>query len=154
GGVPKVYVVRADGKQLLGQPGAPQDMDGFLKRYLENAGRILEPKELAEIEKAAKNAQKAIRRKAWADAIEIVAKEPGKGSYAAAVLTLEGLAGDLVERAKLALKDAEKKLESKDKPFEGALALVEAQHQFEGLLAAKELVAAALTKHNEESATA
>jgi hypothetical protein len=150
GGVPKVYVVRADGKQLLGKPGAPQDMDNFLKRYLEDAGKILEPKELADLEKAAKNAQKAIKRKAWADAIEIVAAESGKGSYAEAAVTLEKLAGELVEKGKLALKDAEKKLASKDQ-FDGALALVEGQRQFEGLAATKELFDAALAKHNDDA---
>lgn len=150
GGVPKVYVIRADGKQLLGETGAPQDMDGFLKRYLQDAGTILDARELAEVEKAAKNAQKAMRRKAWADAIEIVAKEPGKGSYAAAAQTVANLAGELAERAKAALADAEKKLESKDKPFDGALALVEAQRQFGELAAAKELLDAAVTQCNED----
>src|SRR5262249_40081542 len=114
---------------------------------------ILEPKELADLEKAARNAQKAMKRKAWADAIEIVAAEPGKGSYAEAAVTLENLAGELVEKGRIALKDAEKKLASKDK-FDGALALIEAQRQFEGLAAANELFAAAVAKHNEDAEVA
>src|SRR5258708_35392010 len=69
-GEPKVYVVRGDGKQLYGQVGAPNDMERFLMGQLTDAGKILEPKELADVEKAAKKAQMAVRRKAWADAIE------------------------------------------------------------------------------------
>jgi hypothetical protein len=117
---------------------------------LEDAGKILEPKELADLEKAAKNAQKSMKRKAWADAIEIVAAEPGKGSYAEAAVALENLADELVEKAKLVLKDVEKRLSSKDK-FDGALALVEGQHQFEGLATTKELFDAAVAKHNDDT---
>ncbi|MGE5193674.1 MAG: tetratricopeptide repeat protein [Deltaproteobacteria bacterium] len=153
-GEPKVYVVRADGKQLYGEVGAPNDMERFLKGQLEDAGKILDSKELAEVEKAAKNAQKAVRRKAWAEAIEIISREPGKGSYAAAVTTLESLAGEIADRAALALKDARKKLDSKDKAFDGALALVEAVRQFSGLPAAREVLEPAISRFRDASETA
>src|SRR5579864_9259449 len=103
-GEPKVFVVRGDGKQLYGSVGAPGDMDGFLKERLKDAGRILEPKELAVLEKDAKNAQKAIRRKAWAEAVEIVAADKGQGSFAASAVALNSIAAELADRAKAALK--------------------------------------------------
>ena len=153
-GEPKVYVVRADGKQLYGEVGAPGDMERFLKGHLEGAGKVLDSRELAEVEKAAKNAQKAVRRKAWAEAIAIISEEPGKGSYAAAVKTLESLAGEVANRAALVLKDAQKKLDSKDKAFDGALALVEAVRQFSGLPAARELLEPAISTFGDDSKTA
>ena len=149
-GEPKVYVVRADGKQLYGEVGAPNDMESFLKGQLTDSGKILDSKELAEVEKAAKNAQKAVRRKAWAEAIAITSREPGKGSYAAAVATLESLTDEIAERAVLMLKDAEKKLASKDKALDGALVLVEALRQFAELPKARELLESAAAKLRDD----
>jgi tetratricopeptide (TPR) repeat protein len=152
-GEPKVYVVRADGKQLHGGVGAPNDMEGFLKGRLDDAGKILDPKELAEVEKAAKKAQAAVRRKAWGDAIEIIGSEPGKGSYAAAVLALDLLAGEIVDKAALALKEAQKRLDSKDKAFDGALVLVEAVRHFGTLPKARELLDPALENLRDDPDT-
>jgi hypothetical protein len=149
-GEPKVFVVRGDGKQLYGEVGAPADMDGFLKDHLKDAGKILEPRELNALEKDAKNAQKAMRRKAWAEAVEIVAKEPGKGSYAASVVALGLIAGELADKAKTTLDDAEKKLSVKEEGFDGALVLIEARRHFGGLPAVKELIDQAIARHRDD----
>src|SRR5947207_14332551 len=70
-GEPKVFVVRGDGKQLYGSVGAPNAMESFLKGQLQDAGKILGPRELAELEKAAQESQKAFRRKDYAKAVEV-----------------------------------------------------------------------------------
>jgi|SRR5579863_1153871 len=149
-GEPKVFIVRGDGKQLYGRVGAPGDMDGFLKERLKDAGRILEPKELAVLEKDAQNAKKAMRRKAWAEAVEIVAKEKGQGSYAASAVALNSIATELADRAKAAVKDAEKNLSTPEKALDGALALIEARRQFGSLPAVKDLIDQAIAGHRDE----
>ena len=149
-GEPKVFIVRGDGKQLYGSVGAPSDMDGFLKQHLKDAGKILEPKELAAIEKDAQNAKKAMRRKAWAEAVEIVAREKGQGSYAASAVALSSMAAELADRAKAALKDAEKNLSTQEKALDGALELIEARRQFGNLPAVKDLIDQAIAGHHDE----
>ena len=125
-------------------------MDGFLKGHLKDAGKILDPKELAVLDKDAKNAQKAMRRKAWAEAVEIVAKEKGQGSYAASAVALNSIAAELADRAKAALEGAEKNLSTQEKEFDGALALIEARRQFGSLPAAKDVIEKAIAGHRDE----
>jgi len=78
-----------------------------------------------------------MRRKAWAEAVEIVAKEKGQGSYAASAVVLNSMAAELANRAKGALEDAEKNLSKQEKSLDGALALIEARRQFGSLLPSK-----------------
>jgi tetratricopeptide (TPR) repeat protein len=148
-GEPKVFVVRGDGKQLYGSVGAPNAMQSFLKEQLQDAGKILGARELAELEKAVLESQKAFRRKDYAKAIEVATSVSGEGSYASSASALESLLGKLVDRARIALKNAEKKLASKVDVFDGAVGLVEAQRVFGQLPAAREILDPAVARYRD-----
>jgi tetratricopeptide (TPR) repeat protein len=149
-GEPKVFVVRGDGKQLYGSVGAPNAMESFLKEQLQDAGKILGARELAELEKTAQESLKAFRRKDYAKAIELATSASGKGSYAASAGALESMLEKLADRARIALKDAEKKLASKADMFDGAVALMEARRVFAKLPAATEILDPAVARYRDD----
>lgn len=129
-GVPKVIVLRGDGKQIYGQTGAPRELDQFLTRQLEGAGKILSPQELADLDKLLKEAGKAFRRRDYARTIDFAQDCVQADCYASTVEEARKLLGQVEDRARSGLKDAEKKLNSRDKSLEGAIALLELDKTF------------------------
>ena len=151
-GEPIVFVVRADGETLYAQTGKPRDLDAFLERQLTSAGKVLTPAELREIEKAAKDALIATRRKDIPAAVELAVQYGETGSYAQAALALSRLRAELETQAAEELAAAEEKLRSDmpDEQFEGAIALVELQRRFRELPAAAGAIEPVVSKYRDD----
>ena len=70
-GVPQVIILRGDGQQIYGKAGAPVELDRFLEKYLADAGTVLTDRELADLEKLVKEAQKNLKKRDYPKAIEL-----------------------------------------------------------------------------------
>lgn len=132
-GIPKVYVVRADGEMLYGKSGAPADLAGFLKRQLAGTGRVLSVKELQELARAVKLVQRAVKRGEPAEAIELLGRHDVSDCYAAPAMALQQINRQLTEKATAQLKQAREDLQSEKNAFDAALSLVELERDYGGL---------------------
>ncbi|MCY2967524.1 MAG: thioredoxin family protein [Planctomycetota bacterium] len=150
-GVPQVIILRGDGKQLYGKTGAPVELDQFLQRHLADAGKILSAQELTDLDKLLKEAQKFFKRKDYSKAIELGQECVHSDCYASTVNEARKLLSQIEDRSKLALKDAEKKLASKDKSLDGAIALLELAKTFEKHTSAYGPIAQALEGRQQDS---
>lgn len=150
-GIPAVFFVRADGKLLYSDSGKPRDLQGFLKKQLDQAGKLLDEKTMKALVRDARLAEQAHKRKDYAKLATLVEQHYGTGSYAAAALLFDKLGEELVAEATKQVEAAEKLLETPDTTLEGVLALQDLQRDFGTYEAAKAPVAAAL-KRIEESA--
>ncbi len=153
-GVPQVIILRGDGKQLYGKTGAPVELDQFLQRHLADAGKILSAQELSDLDKLLKEAQKFFKRKDYAKAIELGQECVHSDCYAATVNEARKLLSQIEDRSRIVLKDAEKKLASKDKSLEGAIALLELAKTFEKHSSASGPIAQTLEERQEDPAFA
>ena len=154
-GVPQVVILRADGKQIYGKTGAPADLQAFLQQNLADAGVVLTSAELADREKLLREAQKHLKKKDYAKATELGLECVQDDCHAAVVVEARKLIDNLDDRAVLGLKEAERKLASRDKTFEGALALLELEAAFGEHPSAKGRIQDALERHaaGEEKAS-
>jgi hypothetical protein len=146
-GVPQVVILRADGKQIYGKTGAPADLQAFLQQNLADAGVVLTNAELADREKLLREAQKHLKKKDYAKATELGLECVQDDCHAAVVVEARKLLDNLDDRAVLGLKEAERKLASRDKTFEGALALLELEAAFGEHPSAKGRIQDALERH-------
>lgn len=131
-GVPQVIILRGDGHQIYGKAGAPVELDRFLERHLAEAGTVLSDRELADLEKLVKEAQKNLKKRDYPKAIELAQECLQENCHAEAVTEARKVLEQLTERARLGLKDAQKKLATRDKSLDGAVALLELQETFAG----------------------
>lgn len=148
-GVPQVVILRADGKQIYGKTGAPADLKAFLEQNLPDAGTILSSAELADREKLFREAQKHLKKKDYAKATELGLECVQDDCHAAVVGEARKLLDNLDDRAVVGLKDAERKLGSRDRTLDGALALLELEAAFGQHPSAKGRIQDALSKHAE-----
>lgn len=148
-GVPQVVILRADGKQIYGKSGAPADLKGFLEQNLSDAGTVLSGEELADREKLLREAQKSLKKKDYAKATELGLECIQDDCFAAVVGEARKLLDNLDDRAVVALKEAEKKLSSRDRQLDGALALLEVEAAFSGHPSAQGRVTDAFSRHAE-----
>ena len=148
-GVPQVVILRADGKQIYGKTGAPAELKSFLEQNLSDAGTVLSGDELADREKLLREAQKSLKKKDYAKATELGLECIQDDCYAAVVGEARKLLDNLDDRAVVALKEAEKKLASRDKQLDGALALLEVEASFSGHPSAQGRVKDALSRQAE-----
>jgi hypothetical protein len=133
-----VFVVRGDGKLIYSESGKPSDVGAFLQQMLDSAGTILDAERLKSLQKAARDAQLAVKRKDFARASLILKEQGGSGSYAAAALALQKLSDDLTAQALAAADAAESQVTGREKPVEAAIALAQLRRTFAELPAAKE----------------
>jgi hypothetical protein len=145
-GIPAVFVVRGDGKLIYSESGKPSDVGAFLKQMLDSAGTILDAERLKSLQKAARDAQLAVKRKDFARASVIFKEQGGSGSYAAAALALQKLADDLTAQAIAAADAAESHVTGREKPVEAAIELAQLRRTFAELPAAKEHIDAVWTR--------
>ncbi len=150
--IPKMYVVRGDGKQLYGRAGAPVDFVGFLKDQLKQSGKLLSARELRTLYKNVEDAQKLLKRGKVQPAVERIAASLDSGSYALAARQAATLSTMLTEKGTAAIEEAEKKLETEETAFEGALALCQTSRLYSPLPSLKETLEKTLAAHRENSA--
>ncbi|MAG94485.1 MAG: hypothetical protein CMJ48_12145 [Planctomycetaceae bacterium] len=150
--IPKVYVVRGDGKQIYGRAGAPRDLIGFLKDQLKQSGKLLSARELKALYRNVEDAQKLLKRGKVQPAVEKVAASLDSGSYALAARQAATLSTMLTEKGTAAIEQAEKKLETEETAFEGALALCQTSRLYSPLPSLKETLEKTLAAHRENSA--
>lgn len=148
-GIPAVFFVRADGKLLYGDSGKPRDMQGFLKKQLDQAGKQLDEKAMKALVRDARLAEQAHKRKDYGKLATLVQQHHGSGSYAAAPLLIEKLGEELVAEATQQVEAAEKQLGTPDTALAGVLALQDLQRDFGMYEAAKAPIAAALKRIEE-----
>ncbi|RPI90903.1 MAG: hypothetical protein EHM42_00640 [Planctomycetaceae bacterium] len=153
-GVPKVVVLRGDGKQLYGQTGAPVDLDAFLTRQLEGAGKILSSQELADLDRLLKEATKAFKRRDYAKTIDFAQDCVQADCYAGAVADAQRLLAQVDDRARNGLKDAEKRLNTRDKALDGAMALLQLDQTFARHSTAHSPITQALEARRQDSSKA
>jgi tetratricopeptide (TPR) repeat protein len=127
-GVPQVVILRADGKQIYGKTGAPADLKAFLEQSL---------------------AQKHLKKKDYAKATELGLECAQDDCHAAVVLEARKLLDNLDDRAVVGLKEAERKLASRDKTLDGALALLDLEAAFGEHPSAKGRIQDALARQSE-----
>lgn len=109
-GVPAVFVFRADGKELHSGAGKPTDMEGFLKRNLQQAGLILTPVQAQILNKDLAKLERALKLKNLSEAIKI--SEPydlGK-SFAQTAITMTAIQKQIREQVTENLSNLEQKL--------------------------------------------
>lgn len=148
-GVPQVVILRADGKQIYGKTGAPADLKAFLEQSLADAGVVLSSAELADREKLLREAQKHLKKKDYAKATELGLECAQDDCHAAVVLEARKLLDNLDDRAVVGLKEAERKLASRDKTLDGALALLDLEAAFGEHPSAKGRIQDALARQSE-----
>ncbi len=139
-GIPIVYVVRADGKQLYGKSGTPDPLKEFLALALRQAGAILSDRQLRKMAQSVAQAKIFTEQGEIPRAVSIVNRSAGSGSFAETALALDQLANELIEEGETRFDEAVKKVESRDSAFEGALALVEVRRLYGKLPGLKKTV--------------
>ena len=98
GGVPKVYVVRADGTSLYASSGKPADLDGFLAGHLKDAGKVYLGQDLVQLNRDARS-MKRLARRDRAAYVKLVADYAATDSYAAPVAQFAAAAEELASEA-------------------------------------------------------
>lgn len=139
-GIPAVFVIRADGELLYSNSGKPNDVGAFLENQLKEAGTILESEQLQQIQRSARNAQRALKRGDIEDAIKLVKEHQVEGSYAEAALALQALQTELVETAATQAADAEELISRRDKQLEAARSLAELKRTYSNLQEAADAI--------------
>ncbi|QDT15678.1 thioredoxin family protein [Alienimonas californiensis] len=138
GGVPKVYVVRADGTSMYAGSGKPSDLDKFLSRYLDGNGKVYLGKDLAQLNRDVRSMNRLARRDRAAY-VKMVADYSATLSFAAPVAQFVDAAEELASEAEQELTAAAETLEDPAAPAEkrldAALALHELARDFEPLAA-------------------
>ena len=143
-GIPKVYVVRADGKQLYGKSGAPRALPQFLALYLRASGRIPSRAELIRLLRSLKTVQTAIKEGDTRKATQILSSRKTAGMYAESALALQKLEATLTVQGKAALTAAQKKIENSETAFTGMLALVAVERNYGRLRALRKPISVAV----------
>lgn len=151
-GIPKVYVVRADGKQIYGKSGSPQALPKFLTSALNASGRIPSRAELTRLARELKTAQKAIDDGAIQDATTVLGRAKIAGVYAGSAIALRKLTATMVKQGQTALADANKKIEDPKTTFDGLTALVAVDRNYGRLPALRRQITAAVRAVRKDSA--
>ena len=105
-GIPKVYVVRADGEQLYGKTGAPRQLPQFLSSALKSSGRIPNPSEVKRLNQSFELARKALDDGDIDKVTSIVARSKSDGVFAEPAVKLRSMMSELTEEGASALTAA------------------------------------------------
>jgi tetratricopeptide (TPR) repeat protein len=130
------------------------ELDRFLEKYLADAGTVLTDRELADLEKLVKEAQKNLKKRDYPKAIELAQECLREECHAEAVGEARKVLDQVAERAKIGLKDAQKKLAMRDKALDGAVALLDLKETFAGHSEAAGPIADAVTSGQQDSTRA
>lgn len=151
-GIPKVYVVRADGKQIYGKSGAPRALPQFLASALKASGRIPSRVELTRLSRDLKTAQQAIDDGAIQKATTVLSRSKTAGVFAEAAVTLRKLKATMVDQGKTALAEADKKIKDPQTAFDGLSALVVVERNYSRLPELRKPITAAMRAARKDAA--
>ena len=124
-GIPKVYVVRADGEKLHAGSGAPEKLPEFLKEKLAESGRPLTEKQAEQLKLLVAAATKLSDAGSLAAAMAKLKPALGAKSYAKPAVAAEELGKSLAEKVQATVDEADGKLSSPDEAIGAAVTLVE-----------------------------
>jgi len=132
GGIPIIYIVRADGKMLYGKSGSLEgaELPRFLALWRKQTGAALSPKQASELATSLKKARKDYEDGDRAAAVREIAKFPRTVSYAEVMLQAKELAIKVAEEALSELQKAEEQLASSTDAFQGALTVARIQRVY------------------------
>lgn len=133
-GIPAVFVVRADGEQIYGGNGAPQDLAAFLKRRLEDAGTVPDDAALADLTATANTLARSWRRRDPREVIPELTKRLDPKNYSLPARQIASIVEQMREIADGRLAEAERQLsEPRRKPdaaFEAAVGALEVRRDY------------------------
>jgi len=164
-GIPRLYVVRADGEKLYGGIGAPpgNQLTQMLYATLQKAGRRYTPDEVALLKSSVKEAKAAFEKDDHPGAALALSRlnklgELGQlGSFATPALAADELAKKLIGSSERMVDDAVKALQNSDSDglFPAALTLADAKWRYSGFPAVQAKLTSAITQvKRDERATA
>lgn len=133
GSLPILMVFRADGEQIYGRSGAPEQTALFLVEQLKKSGTQLSSQQLAQLRESIDKAQALIDEGKIEQAVPLLKKYAGSGSYAAAAIQLDKMVEELTATGKAALEAAEQEMKSGSPSFEAALKFLDVERQYGGL---------------------
>jgi len=153
-GIPIIYVIRADGKQLFGRSGSLPGMElpVMLQQAISQAGTIYNDQQLELLGSTLEKAKQAFDNGDNAATVREFSKlrqfgPIGKlGSHAKVATDADKFAETLIEQGKSALAEARKKLAQEDSKLEGCLALMETRRLYLALTPLKEDILGAITE--------
>lgn len=150
-GIPIIYVVRADGKQLHGGSGAPDKLAHFLAKHLKQSGNLLSIRQIKTLEKNAERTRKLVKQVKIRQAVGLMnsSSRIGSGSYAQAALTFNELTNKLTEQGEATLKEIEAQLQSKESQFQGVFSFVKLKRQFGKLPTLRKAIQLAERKYHK-----
>jgi hypothetical protein len=151
-GIPKVYVVRADGKQIYGKSGAPRALPQFLASALKASGRFPSRVELKRLSRDLKTAQEAIDDGAIQKATTVLSHSKTAGVFAEVAITLRKLKATMVDQGKTALAEADKKIKDPLTAFDGLSALVVVERNYSRLPELRKPIKAAMRAARKDAA--
>ena len=161
-GIPRLYVVRADGEQLYAAVGGLNGdaLPRMMVATLQQAGRTFSPQEVEMLKSAVAAAEKAVADQQYGRAAGELSQLSKLGaignlqSFARPALQADAIAktivdasGDLVDKAVSMLNDPQS-------AFLGALALVEAEQQFSAFADVKRKISTAIRAAKRDAGVA
>ena len=151
-GIPIVFVVRADGKQLYGKSGTPDPLEAFLLLALNGSGKILNDRQLDKLAKDAEQAQTHVEAGELEQAVALVARSAGSGSFARPAVAIDKLATELEEKGNMAFEEARQPFASDGATLDQAFALLDAEQTYGELPSLKKTFNAALADLRKDAA--
>lgn len=161
-GIPRLYVVRADGEKLYGGIGAPpgNQLTQMLYATLQKAGRRFSAEEVTLLKTSVKSAEEAMTGNDHPRAALELSRlsklgEVGQlGSYAEPALAADKIAQKLIDSSDSMIEEAVTDLQQSDTRFLGALALADSQWRYAGFPQVQSKIANAIkTAKRDKEAT-
>ena len=152
-GIPIVYVIRADGKQLYGKSGTPSPLPLFLLSALKQGGQLLPEKQLKSLYRNFEAAERAHKAGDTAAAVTHLLQNLGTGSYSQVAVASTKLASTLNQEATDALEKATAGMESRTNQLASAIQLVQIEQTYGKLPEMRKVLPSALKKHRTNAET-
>lgn len=130
-GIPIVYVIRADGKQLYGQSGAPKgdELPKFMKEHLENAGRVFPIPSAKKLQSLVETAKEQLENGDADAAVKAIkpltriGKLGDLGSHAQPAKDADEFVKKLIDDARESMADADSRLTADKDDVDAAVTL-------------------------------
>ncbi len=151
GGIPMVFVVRADGEMLYGKTGHPDPLEEFLKDHLKQSGKPLTDAEVARLDTSLATAKESLEKDDVATAIKALSAAPGQGSFARGAAEAKELVTTILEKADADIARADELVSDKDNIFEGAMLIAEAAEKYEKITSKKRQIGTVMRKYSLDS---
>lgn len=132
-GIPILMVIRADGKQLYGRSGSPAQLAQFLAGQLKVGGKVLNARQVKELTEAGKQVEELTAAGKVEEAVPLVNKYAGSGSFAESAVAMDAVAAKLLKAAEDELETADKQLRDRKTAIDGALAFAKVERIYRRL---------------------